>query len=178
MSIENTIHRIRKFFWCSGIILKGKIDPYTHSRYASYSYSLFLSQKFVFSICLLHNAPHNSFFGSANQITAKKGASKFSKRKGANSLGKFKSAKRTNSPQTTLFGKKEPNPRNEKNQSAGKNQKLRKNLDSPAENPDCFPYKKLRKNHKAFVNVKRTDSEFCTGTLLFCEAHRPPLQRG
>jgi hypothetical protein len=63
--------------------------------YSFISYSLFLNQKNVFSIYpyLLRSAPHNSFFGSANQITAKKGASKISKRKGANSLDKFSQRK-------------------------------------------------------------------------------------
>jgi hypothetical protein len=58
-------------------------------------------------------------------------------------------------PPNDSFQKKEPNPRNEKNQKCGKKPKVAgKNLNSPAENPDCFPYKKLRKNHHQSLRTR------------------------
>jgi hypothetical protein len=87
-------------------------------------------------------APQRSSRSSANHIIAKNGASKISKRKGANSLGKFRQRKEPTHPKNDSFQQKNQI-RDEKNQKLRKSKSCGKKLDSPAEKPDGFPYKNI-----------------------------------
>jgi hypothetical protein len=117
-----------------------KIDESTYGRLhdiftfraESLSYSLFFVTKTAFPICLLPTARQRSsqfLFRPANHITAKKGASKISKGKGANSLANSDNEKNQLPPNDSFS--KEPNPRNEKNQKLREKPKAAKEIRLP-----------------------------------------------
>ena len=105
----------------------------------------FSSQKLLFQYaCSPQRAsvPHSSFLGQRIISPQKRGQVKFQKQ--------IQTTKRTNSPQTTLLAKSQIRG-TKRTKSCGKNQKLRKKLDSPAEKPILLPIHNkwgLQKNGK------------------------------
>jgi hypothetical protein len=82
-------------------------------------------------------APQRSSQRSANKITAKKGSSKISKCKGANSLGKFVQRKEPTLRKRSL--EKNQIRGTKRTKSCGKKPKVAKELDSHAEKPRLLP---------------------------------------